>query len=490
MTMQKRRNFIALVLALILALSCRFFTPSETPAPVTPTDDPVQTEPPTVTLTVPTETPAPSETPAPTRLNPTGPYLLYGGTEGIWISNPDGSFLTRITDLPIGLHDLRRAVSPQGDRLALIVSDEAGALDLVMVAIPSGETQTIARLYEITNDEITENPTSARAFTAYAIRDYDNVAWQPGEGRFLAFMGAIEGSTSDLYLYDTESEEITQLTDGPSQGVFPIWSPNGEYILHYGVSWKGPFGGAILGHDHLDGVWSVRVEDEAVITMPAPKSVALNFAGWQDDTHYITYDDDANCDSTNLRSVDVTSGKTTQISDLSFYAYIARSPENGALLFSGAEGCTTSPGEGIFLLLPDRTSSAQLADKRAWGIEWLPESSIFYAYPEALFSSDGARRYDPPVYDKSFHPALSQKGYQAWEVIENRQGRVMVKASESDWQAVIEDVTVEKLIWDPISGETLLIVLRDGALYAASAPDFAPRPMGEVPGATQAVWLP
>jgi hypothetical protein len=131
----------------------------------------------------------------------------------------------------------------------------------------------------------------------------------------------------------------------------------------------------------------------------------------------------------------------------------------------------------------------KLLDKKAYEVHWLPESGVFQAYPEALFSSDGSRRYDPPVYDKSFEPAISQKGYEAWEVIENQRGRVEVKVPGADWQTIL-DGSVEELIWDPASGETLLIVLRDGSLYAASYPDFTPRPMGNVPGASQVIWLP
>jgi len=483
--MQKHRNVIVLVLILIVSLACRWLTSEETPTPV-----PV-TEPPAVTLPAVTKTPlAPTSavTPAPTHLNPTGPYVLYGGTDGIWISNPDGSFLTKITDLPIDLHDLHRAISPQGDRMALIVGNEEG-LDLVEIKIPSGETKIITRLYNITNDEIMTNPTSAKAFTAYAIRDYDNVAWQPGKGLLLAFMGALNGPTSDLYLYDTQSGEITQLTDGLSQGVFPDWSPDGKYILHYGVSWRGPFGGALLGHDHLDGVWAVRVADEQVITLPTPKSVTLNFVGWQDDTHYITYDSDETCFSQNLRSVDVVSGKTNPLMDLSFSYHIARSPENGVLLFSSAAGCTKSPGDGVFLLPPGQTIPTRMLSKKAYEVKWLPESAVFQAYPEALFSSDVSARYDPPVYEHSYHPAVSQKGYQAWEVIENQQGRVEVNVPPADWQTILAG-DVEQLAWDPVSGETLLIVLRDSSLYAASYPDFAPRPLGTVEGVNQVIWLP
>lgn len=484
--MQKHRKAIFLILILIVSLSCRFLVPGKTPPPVTVTEPPIQTEPPTDPPV--TETPSePTVEPAPTSLNATGPYVVYGGTKGVWISNPDGSFLTKITDLDIGLHDLRRLISPRGDRMALVVSAEG--LDLLEVTIPGGETKTIAHLFDITDEELTSHPTSPKAFAAYAIRDYDDIAWQPGEGKLLAFMGGMKGATSDLYLYDTESGEITQMTDGPSQGVFPTWSPDGKYILHYGVSWRGPFGGAILGHNHLDGVWAVQVADGKVITQPTPKSVALNFVGWQDESHYLTYDSDETCFAQNLRSVDVVTGKATKIMDASFYYRIARSPENGAFLFAGAAGCPNSPGDGVFLLPAGQTTPTRLLEKKAYEVYWLPESNVFQAYPEALFSSDGNTRYDPPVYDKSYQPAVSAKGSQAWEVIENRKSRVEVKVTGADWQTIPVDGSVEELIWDPVNGETLLIVLKDGSLYAVSDPDFALREMGKLEGVNQVIWL-
>jgi hypothetical protein len=176
--------------------------------------------------------------------------------------------------------------------------------------------------------------------------------------------------------------------------------------------------------------------------------------------------------------------------DFGFYYYIARSEENGAILFSESPDCAESLGEGTFLLLSGQSAPVRLADKRAWEIEWMPESQIFFAYPEALFSADGSKRYDPPVYDKSYQPAVSQKGYQAWEVIENQQSRVEVKVPGEDWKTILKKGTVDQMVWDPVSGETLLIVTREGPLYAASYPDFTPHKMGEMEGVSQMIWLP
>ncbi len=476
--MRNHLKIILLSIAILFATSCNLFNWQSTPT--------IESTPTSTTATI--STPhnetlipiSPSETPAPTSLSASGPYILFKGQGGIWLTNPDGSFPTRLSEIDVQ-GDFRHAISPTGDRMALVVQNDAG-LDLVVVKIPNGERESIAHLISIAPNE---DLTSPKSFATYAIRDYDSVAWQPGNGRLLAFIGAIGGPTADLYTYDTQTQAINQLTSGPSQAVMPTWSPDGQYILSFGVSWVPPFGGAIGHANQFDGVWAVHVSDGKLITLPK----LPHFVGWQDDTHYIAFDSDETCDSINLSSIDVTSGETKPLMDKSFYSFIARSPENGALLISGAPGCANSLGEGTFLLLPGQSTPVKLLDKRAWEIEWMPESKLFFAYPEALLSSDGTVRYDPPVYDKSYEPAVSMQGYQAWEVIENYQGRVVVRVPGGDWMT-IQTGFVSQLIWDPIDGKTLLIAMDDGSLYAASFPDFTPRLMGNLGGIDQALWLP
>jgi hypothetical protein len=434
------------------------------------------------------ETPAPVITPAATGLNPTGPYVLFGGSAGLWLTNPDGSFLTQLSSMDVSTYDLHELVSPSGDQLAFVGEDDKG-LDLYLVSIPGGEMKKVAHLLDLTSEDLLD-ATSPKSIVSYAITGAPNVAWQPGDGRLLAFTGAINGPTSDLYLFDIQTGDVSQLTDGPSQAIAPSWSPDGKYILHYGVSWVPPFGGAIVGPNRFDGAWAVRVSDGKLINQSKPKGYQVNFVGWQDDSHYMIFDSDDTCYSVNLRNVDVTTGKAEPFMDWSFYYGIAQSPENKALLFSGSEGCSSSPGEGLFLLPAGQSEPTRLSDKKAYEVRWLRESSVFQAYPEALFSSDGSTRYDPPVFDKSYQPAISPKGYQAWEVIENQQGRVEVKLPGGDWSAIMKGL-VDELIWNPITGNTLLIALQDGSLYAASALDFTPRLMGNLGGRTsQAIWIP
>ena len=462
-------------------------TPNPGPAELAPTDTPFPQ------IVIDTATPLPptpqraSDTPAPTGLNPGGPYVIFKAPTGIWISNPDGSFLTQLSQSEAS-NDLRQAISPDGSHMALVVQNDQG-LDLMLVRIPGGETTKIAHLIDYTSQDASDN-TSAKSFAMYAIRDYDSLAWQPGEGRLLAFMGAIKGPTSDLYVYNTQTLKITQLTNGPSQAVMPAWSPDGQYILHFGVSWVPPFGGAILGANRLDGVWSVEAATGKVITLPRPAGNNPNFAGWLDASHFITYDSSDQCYSQNLRGLDVVSGKATPIMPNSFYYHVAQSPENGALMFPSSAGCTNSLGDGLFLLPAGQTTPDQLTGKKAYEVSWMPESKVFNAYPEGLFSSDGKTRYDPPVYDASYHPAISKAGYQAWQVIENQKGRVVVKVAGGDWQNISTGF-VDQLLWDPVNGKTLLIVTDNGTLYTAAYPDFTPQKMGKMDRAvSQAIWTP
>ncbi|MEN8173510.1 MAG: hypothetical protein ABFS03_11610 [Chloroflexota bacterium] len=486
--MGKKLKIIIITIILVFSFSCNLFTQPEAPAAESTATATAVSQVPETEGPAEERTATPMVIPPATSLNPDGPYLVFEGSSGVWIANPDGGFLTKIT--PIELRgDLRGAISPTGERIAIVMRNEQG-LDLVMVSIPGGETETITNLISFTPAEEANNQLSQKAFSTYAIRDYESTAWQPGNGRLLAFMGAIPGPTADLFIYDTQTGEIRQLTDGPAQAINPIWSPDGEYILHYGVKWEPPFGGAIGGANTMIGVWAARASDGEVITLPKPEVSFPHFISWQDGRRYLSSESNPDCDSNRLYSINLVDGEKKLFMNFGFSSKIVQSPKNGALMFSALTECSDSPGEGLFIYTPGQEAPRKLLVGRVWEIHWMPESEVFWAYPEALISADGDTRYDPPVYEASFHPAVSKQGYQAWEVIENRQGRVMVKVPGHDWQKVMEG-SVRTLLWDALDGKTLLITLKDGSLYAATYPDFEARLMGTMGGRVdQAIWLP
>jgi Tol biopolymer transport system component len=433
----------------------------------------------------------PANTPAPAGLNPTGPYVLFEGDTGIWIANPDGGFLTRIYDQGIrdAEQDLHASISPQGDRIALVVAGAKGP-DLVAIELPDGKATVIAHLQDITQKEIALNSFTPKAFAHYAITDYPDLAWQPGSNDILAFLGAVPGPSADLFTYDFNAGRTRQLVQDPTQTIDPVWSPDGKYLLQVGISWVPPYGATYVGFHPMDGLWAVRISDGVEIPQPAPKGTFHNLLGWSDDAHYLMFDSDEKCIARNLRSVDVTTGLETPIMDFCFYTQPAWSPENRAVIFSIDSGCSCSFEEGTYLILPESLAPRKISDKKAYVLTWLPESGLFQAYPEALFAPDGSTRYEPPLTGASYQPAVSKSGNQAWDVIENRIHRVKVKFPDGTWHAILEG-NVGAMVWNPLEANTLLIALENGTLYAASAPDFAPREMGSINAVIRRVaWVP
>lgn len=430
------------------------------------------------------EAPVVMATEGPDSLNPDGPYVLFEGYGGIWIANPDGSIPTRVFPEGIGspYRDLHQAVSPTGDRLALIRSSDSGA-DLLIVHLPDGEVETTIRLADRPEPA---NQLTSLGLAFHAISNYDMVAWQPSGGRLLAFVGAMDGPTADLYLYDTQTREITRLTDGPSQALAPTWSPDGDYVLHFGGSWIEPLGGALIGYNRPDGSWAVRIEDGAVITQPGKDYRETNFLGWIDDGHYLISRIDEACSKRNIDSVSVADGRKERVFEGCFDGYQGFSPDSGAVLLSSS-ACSGCPlGEGTFLLVPGEAEPRRIWDEKAWEITYLPESRAFDVYELGVVTDEGSLL---PVPADTSLIAVSRQGYVAWlEMVGQQEWQVQVGRPLDGMQVI--DLPLGALIWDPIEGTTL-VGSAGGKVYAASAPDFRVREVGELgDGAEQAIWVP
>jgi len=99
----KRVPLLLIISAVLFANACKLTTPTSTPVNTLTTTDPS-----TASITSPTKlatTPLPPTAtllPEATSLNASGPYVVFAGKGGIWITNPDGSFPTQISE-----HEIR-----------------------------------------------------------------------------------------------------------------------------------------------------------------------------------------------------------------------------------------------------------------------------------------------------------------------------------------------------------------------------------------------
>jgi WD40 repeat protein len=134
--------------------------------------------------------------------------------------------------------------------------------------------------------------------------------WSPN-GRYLAFVAILDATSSDLFVYDTQSGNLRRLTNGPDW-VGPIeWSPDGTHIIMQELLNDSEF----LFDPYSkppSSVWSVSVStNEIKLLYSTPEAYAeQNILLWLDDQRFIAYEGFlVNADQArDLRLVDMEAG--------------------------------------------------------------------------------------------------------------------------------------------------------------------------------------
>ncbi len=246
---------------------------------------------------------------------PEGPWLVMatagdgGLPHALWAANPDGSGLTRLTgpdEYLIWPYDLSRAVGGRG-RVAFITASDSYLHNLTLhrITLPGLDRQIITPLTSIE----TEPPPGDAAISSpqfdivRAIADVQSLAWSHN-GQILAFMSSHAGSSSDLYVYSPDEETIVRLTNGPSQGIKPEWSPDDRYVVHFGVSSLGT--GAGYG---MQGAWAAAADGSQVITLYEPDSGDEGIFGWPAAGTMLVASWHPDCGWQNLRTLEIETGR-------------------------------------------------------------------------------------------------------------------------------------------------------------------------------------
>lgn len=293
-----------------------------------------------------------------------GPWIVFADEGGIWGLNEDGTGLTNLSETPPDWGGI--VPSPSGDLFAYVTSwsDEAASPKLhVFSMVTRTDLATIGLSAASTGADLQDGEKTA-ADEALLASLTSEPAWSP-DGGSLAFVGAIDGDTADVYTYSVATGVVTQLTSGPSQAGAPSWSPDGKYVVHFG---RETFPD-VSGNYEILGMWAARADGSKA---SAVENVSFGVGSWipgwdqSDPSRFFLTSWDSDCWGKDLQLVDLETGKVLRIWE-GGVRDAKVSPRGGGLILMGARSCT-DPAQ-VIRVLPDlelRVEAVGTPDAVAW----------------------------------------------------------------------------------------------------------------------------
>ena len=340
----------------------------------------------------PNPTPIAEASPSPTpqvALNPGGPWLVGMTESGPVAMNPDGTGLTQLFAEAVQEDQatwLTSDISSAGWIAAVVEGTEARPRTLLVGRPGRGVVRQIPILSpELQADiDLPDEDGWARRWTQdvyLAFDDWmDTLKWSP-DGRTLAYVAAVEGPSADIYVYDTVSNQIRRLTDGPNQPRMLGWSPDGRWLLHLEITDINLGDG--IWWDTL-GLWAAAADGSQARKVPGVERRFVLMA-WTSPTQFLAvYYENGPRPPAQIDLIDLSRGPVATLYSGEVYDW-SSDPATGTIAFP-AEGererGDESPHIDLYLLSPGRSTprlvgtsdaSLELTD----GPVWSPELNAF-----------------------------------------------------------------------------------------------------------------
>ena len=396
-----KRISVLLIFYVLAATACG----DETPPP--PTNTPVFTQSlpelwtatPTITPTVtatstPTPTPTPTITPLPTQtafpspeapLAEDGPWLIGTTGQEYVAMNPDG---TGLTALPYRT-GVWNADGWLASRVMLNLNSPYDA-SIEIIHLPALEPiKSIALFSPELADEIRQNSAwnidDARDVHQAVLTDLPTMIWSP-DGRYLAFVGAIDGPSADLYAYDTVRDRVIRLTKGENHPVIMDWSPNNRSIVHMeAINFRTGAGGAATSFGVI-AVWSAQSSGSSARELYQVDDGRQLLQGWRSSSEFLVRSNLEGSQPSRLRVVNTTSARVTDLYQQTV-PKLDVNPRTGALVFLGEPVQNSS---AVFIV-PARSVTPIQIEGVPWQlpsqVAWSNESGVFYvAFPRGVLA--------------------------------------------------------------------------------------------------------
>lgn len=421
-----RRRYVFLAMLGLSLQSCVSAGPAAPPtiagAPSPAMLPPVHTA---TALAVPSRVPTDTITPRPMALNPEGPWLVSLVDDRVYVMDTDGSGMAalNVPGLWLPYEDiLTSGFEPTGMLALRTYAGDRPPADLALAVFNLPSLQP-ARSVPLLSQERRAEIDGWTATTGWWEDDdllaldldgfWPTLMWSP-DGRYLAFVGLLDGPSADVYAYDSQTGTVRRLTDGPRQPILMGWSPDSRWVIHLEAEDLQMADGL---HFTPIAVWAADVGGGPAKELYQAKRNYGNserIVGWRSSSAMVASEVDIFGISRDLKTVDVNTGEYRVIFDehvfeaavdpvsgtIAFLPEAVIFPRGSAPAAHGLSALTFPPRQGdveggIYLVAAGRDDVSRL-DFPDWEyvyghLRWLPEIQRFVAsgMQTVLFSSAG-----------------------------------------------------------------------------------------------------
>jgi hypothetical protein len=316
------------------------------------------------------------------------PRLIFSTANGLMSVTADGTSKHLFTHAqPVLDRNLNDALAPAGGWMAFTSGDNpmapdrkgSGPLTLNLLNVVDGTIKPITPLFSVEMEQAitaattTGDRTDAIEAGIAILQNSDTLKWSP-DGRYLAFIAAIDGPSSDVYSYDRETGQINRLTDGPNQAARLFWSPDSQWIVHEevesfgtGAGWnvKAVWAAAPDGNNTRKLYDTTSSGDEVFVDWIAPDQFLVYSwtpVGWR-----------------NVRIVDLNTGEAQSIGPKFEVQTLAYDPKTQTQLYYVDDFTAQQNGSSGGLYLATAGQAKLIASGDWYDTRWLPHVQLFFA---------------------------------------------------------------------------------------------------------------
>jgi len=302
-----------------------------------------------------------------------------------------------------------------GDPFGHVGTDTAD-LTLHLMDLENGDTKTVTKLlsddypdnFEAAAKELKKPDINSEELQFSFLNGITQaVNWSP-DGRYLAFAGQMNGLSSDLYVFDTKTESIKQLSSGPQEMQWIGWSPDGKWII-YGSTY---IAGASMNFDVYATTLDGTVTNFLTTSSGAYDAPEL----WLDNLHFFDNDSANGPGSYQLRLIDVETGGIDQIWEGDFFD-LTISPQKNWIAFNAFFPQWNPPEEPNFKNFHPGVQLINLTTLQQVKADIPMDNNLYLVFPVTLSSGNFIVRGENNLLFLSTDGKLTDSGIGNGDVI-------------------------------------------------------------------------